>query len=145
MSDDSTTAWLRDLEALRSLPQRYARAVDARDFDALGDLFDPAGSVEGVRGTAPVPAYLEGMRNAPSPFVGSMHLLGDPLVELEPGADRATSDTYAVVYQLRAPDAPEGDLTLGMRYLDTLARVGGTWKIHHRKASTMWMRGTLPG
>jgi len=56
---DPTLGWLRDVEALRQLPQRYARAIDARDIDAVGRLFDPDGTVDGVRGSARVPAYLD--------------------------------------------------------------------------------------
>jgi ketosteroid isomerase-like protein len=136
--------YVSDLEQIRALPQRYARAVDARDFDAVGALFHPEAEVEGMRGSAPIAGYLEAMRAAPSPFTGSMHMLGDPLVQLEPGAAEASSDTYAVVYQLRAPDAPEGNLTLGMRYFDNLVRHDGQWLIRHRRTANLWMTGTLP-
>ena len=143
MTTDSAH-WAADLEALRQLPQRYARAVDGRDIDAVAALFHPDGNVEGLRGTAPVPAYIQGMRDNVSPFAASMHLLADPLIELTPGADTATMDTYAVVYQLRAPDSPDGDLTLGMRYLDTVVRTSGSWLIKHRRAVNVWTRGSLP-
>lgn len=137
---------MTDLEAIRALPQRYARAVDGGDIDAVGALFDPDGEVEGMRGPAKVPQYLEGMRNAPKLFTGSMHVLGDPLISHEPGSDTAGSDCYAVVYQLRAPDDPDGDLTLGMRYVDRLRRTNdGRWLITHRKATPLWQRGKLPG
>jgi hypothetical protein len=45
-----TLAWLNDLELLRRLPQRYARAVDARDHDALARLFFADGVMVGARG-----------------------------------------------------------------------------------------------
>lgn len=140
MNTETVVAWLRDLEELRRLPQRYARAIDARDIDAVADLFHPDGVVDGMRGSSPVPAYLDGLRNAPRVFDGSMHVLGDPLVTLEPGVDHAHMDTYAVVYQLRAPDAPEGDLVLGMRYLDDVVRHDGAWRILHRRAVNLWTR-----
>ena len=47
--------WFVDLEVLRRFPQRYARAVDERDHDALAALFDPDGSVDGTRGAQTVP------------------------------------------------------------------------------------------
>lgn len=125
------------------MPQRYARAVDVKDYDAVGALFDPAGSVEGMRGAAAVPAYLDGMRNSPAVFAASMHFMGDPLIDLAPGASEADVDTYAVVYQLRAPDDPKGDVTLGMRYVDRVVKIDGRWLIHHRKTHTLWMRGSL--
>ena len=129
--------WLLDLESLRRFPQRYARAVDQRDHDALASLFDPDGTVDGTFGLESVADYLEGMRTRLGTTGTSMHLLGDPLVDLEPGADRAHLDTYAVVHQF--PDG--GDpFTLGMRYLDDLVRLAGEWRIHHRKTERVWMR-----
>jgi hypothetical protein len=137
---DTTVQWLRDVEALRAFPQRYSRAIDARDIDAVGELFDPAGVVEGARGTSAVPEYLEGLRSMPRSFASSMHVLGDPLVDFVPGADTAHMDTYALVYQLDRVDDPGGDMLLGMRYLDDLVRVDGQWRIHHRKAVMLWTR-----
>jgi hypothetical protein len=139
-ADDSTTAWLRDLEALRRLGQEYARAIDGRDHDAVAALFDPAGTVDGVRGSASVPEYLEGMRSAPQAFTASQHVLGEPLIDLEPGADTATLDTYAVVYQMGRVDDPDADMVLGMRYVDDVVRRDGRWLIHHRVASALWVR-----
>jgi hypothetical protein len=129
-----------DLEVLRQFPQRYARAVDERDHDALAALFDPDGSVDGTRGAQAVPDYLASMRNLPRSYESSMHLLGDPLIELDAGADVAHMDTYAVVYQTTPVSGEGGDLTLGMRYVDELVKRDGTWRIHYRTAEMRWMR-----
>ena len=55
-----------DVDALRALDQRYSRAIDARDMDELTALFDPAGSVNGARGSSSVPDYLEMTRTSPA-------------------------------------------------------------------------------
>ena len=73
-------------------------------------------------------------------FPTSMHMLGDPLIELEPGADKAVLDTYAVVYQMSDPGSDNGDLTLGVRYLDDVERFRDRWVIRRRTASTLWAR-----
>jgi hypothetical protein len=138
-SAEATLAWLRDLEALRRLPQRYARAIDGRDIDAVAALFDPTGAVDGVRGSAPVPEYLDGLR-AGSAFTTSMHVLGEALVDLEPGADVARLDTYAVVYQIGRTDDPDASMTLGIRYLDEVVRAADGWRIRHRTAQMLWNR-----
>lgn len=130
---------MSDIDALRALGQRYSRAIDARDIDAVAELFDPAGSVDGARGAASVPDYLENMRTAPRVFEQSMHVLGDPLIEHEPDADTARLDTYAVVYQLDRVESG-GDMVLGIRYLDDVIRVDGEWRIHHRQAVMLWTR-----
>jgi ketosteroid isomerase-like protein len=141
---ETNVAWLRDLEELRRLTQRYARAIDARDIDAVSGLFDPDGVVEGVRGTSTVAAYLDGLRNAERAFGSSMHVLGDPLIELEPGTDAGRMDTYAVVHQLDPVADGEGDLLLGIRYLDDVVRSEARWVISHRRALVLWTRRRLP-
>ena len=140
MSASSPFTWIVDLELLRAFPQRYARAVDERDPDALAALFDPDGTVDGTRGEQAVPDYLESMRNLPQSFTSSMHLLADPLIDLEPGADTARVDAYAVVFQTGPTSGDGSDLTLGMRYVDDMVRRDGTWCIHHRVARMLWMR-----
>jgi hypothetical protein len=132
--------WLIDLELLRRFPQRYARAVDDRDHDALAALFDPDGTVDGTRGAQAVPEYLESMRNLPRSFTSSMHLLADPLIDFEAGVDSAHLDTYAVVFQTGPVSGEGADLTLGMRYADDMVRRDGVWRIHHRVATMLWMR-----
>jgi hypothetical protein len=128
-----------DQEELRSLLQRYARAADERDVDALAALFHPEAEVTGARGTQGIDEWLDTMR-APRTFPTSMHVLGDPLITLEPGAGRATLDTYAVIYQLSDLGSDGGDLTLGIRYLDDVERLSVGWVIRRRTARTLWMR-----
>lgn len=136
--------WLADMEALRRLPQLYSRAIDARDFDRVAALFHPDATVEGARGSMAASAWVEGLRAVPSAFAQSMHVLGDPLIDLEPGADRATMDTYATVYQLREQGEVDPELLLGIRYLDEVERRDGRWLISRRTSTMLWSR-TLPG
>lgn len=136
----SPTEWLVDREILRQFPQRYARAVDQRDHDALMLLFDPDGTVDGTFGEQAVADYLETMRNRPDTGAASMHVLADPLIDLQPGADTARMDTYAVVYQVPPADSETPPRTLGMRYVDDMLRRDGGWCIHHRVARMLWMQ-----
>ena len=131
------SAWMRDIVELRALPQRYARAADERDVEALRRLFHPEARVTGTRGEQSIEEWLDTMR-APRTFPTSMHLLGDPLIELQEGADEGALDTYAVVYQLGGDG--QADLTLGIRYLDHVCRLGDHWVIRTRTATTLWMR-----
>ena len=137
MSDDRALGHLLDLEQLRALGQRYARAADDRDYDAMAELFHPDAVIDGLRGESPIDEYLAAARAASPSFETSMHVLGDPLVELEPGADEATLDTYAVVYQVNA-HADGGNMTLGMHYLDEVERRDGVWRIRHRATRMRW-------
>jgi hypothetical protein len=128
-----------DHEELRALVQRYARAADDRDVDELASLFHPDATVDGTRGSQSIAEWLDTMR-APRTFPASMHFLGDPLIDLDPGAGAARLDTYAVVYQLGDKDAGQADLTLAIRYVDDVVRHDGRWVFRHRVARTLWMR-----
>ena len=139
MSEDRALQHALDLEALRNLGQRYARAADARDYDAFGALFHPDAVIDGLRGSATLDEYLEMSRSTPPAFEQSMHVLGDPLIELEVGADEATLDTYAVVYQIGATREGGGNSTLGIRYLDVVERRDGDWRIRHRRTELRFM------
>lgn len=119
--------------------QRYARAVDSRDVEALVALFHPDAEIAGTRGSQSLEEWLDTMR-APRTFPSSMHVLGDPLIAYREGSDEATADTYAVVYQLGDQSAGQGDMTLGMRYLDRLVLDGDRWVIRSRSSTMVWMR-----
>jgi hypothetical protein len=135
----SPMEWFLDRELVRQFPQRYARAVDQRDHDALTALFDPDGTVDGTFGEQNVADYLETMGSRPDTGGTSMHLLADPLIDLDPTGDTARLDTYAVVYQVPA-EAEASMRTLGMRYVDDMLKRDGAWCIHHRVARMLWMR-----
>jgi hypothetical protein len=124
-------------DEIRQLLQRYARAVDERDIEALSDLFHPEAEITGSRGTQSREEWLTDMR-APRSFPQSMHMMGEPLITR--GGEQATADTYAVVYQLGDHGAGQADLTLGMRYLDRLAVLGSAWVIARRHSTMVWMR-----
>jgi ketosteroid isomerase-like protein len=128
---------ISDHDAIRTLNQRYARAADERDVDALALLFTPDATVDGARGAQTIAEWLDTMRS-PRSWPTSMHVLGDPLIVL--AGDTAHVDTYAVVHQLADPTSEQADLTLGIRYLDDLVRVADRWAIKARTARTLWMR-----
>lgn len=58
---------MNQFEELRRLLQRYARAADDRDIDALSALFHPQAEILGSRGTLGVEEWLDTM-HAPVPF-----------------------------------------------------------------------------
>jgi hypothetical protein len=128
-----------DHEEIRALLQRYSRAADERDIEVLASLFHPDAEIAGARGEQTLEEWLDTMRG-PRAFPSSMHVLGDPLIEIDEDSERATTDTYAVIYQLADPKAGGSDLTLGIRYLDELTNQDGSWVIRRRSARTVWMR-----
>jgi hypothetical protein len=127
------------VDELRALLERYARAADERDVDALAVLFTADAIVVGTRGEQTIATWLDTMRE-PRTFPMSMHVFGNPLVELSTDGSQATLDTYAVVYQLGDAASGQRDLTLGMRYVDDVVRDGDAWRIRARRATSTWMR-----
>lgn len=125
------------IEALRQLIERYGRAVDERDLDALTGLFTDDAVVVGVRGEQTIAEWLDAMR-APRAFPVSMHMMGNPLIEVAADGQTAALDTYAVVYQIGGDG--QGDLTLGTRYRDDAVHDGTRWRIRRRTSTTVWMR-----
>ena len=128
---------MNDHERLRALLQRYRAAADERDVATLTAIFHSDATIEGSRGVQTLSDWLDTMR-APRPFPVSMHMLGDPLIDLDD--DIAHLDTYAVVYQLGDANAGQGDLTLGIRYRDRVERGEAGWQIRARVAQTLWIR-----
>lgn len=118
-------------DAIRNVLQTYARGADERDLDALASVFADDAVIDGTRGVQTRAEWLDAMAATPRPEgTASMHLIGDPLLSID--GDAAHADTYAVVYN--------GDMTLGMRYVDDLAKRDGTWVVTNRTARMLWMR-----
>jgi hypothetical protein len=130
---------LNHYEELRGLLQRYARAVDERDLEALECLFHPEAEIIGTRGALGLEAWLDTMR-APRTFPQSMHVIGVPVIDLDSDEDAAGLDTYAVVHQLGDTASGQGDLTLGIRYRDRAVVHQGRWVFLRRDSHTLWMR-----
>jgi hypothetical protein len=126
-------------EEIRAVLQRYARAADVRDVEVLASLFHRDALIAGARGDQTLDEWLETMR-APRAFPSSMHFVGDPLITLDEEGRSASTDTYAVVYQLADRKSGGSDLTLGIRYLDEFVNEDRIWVIRRRVAHTVWMR-----
>ena len=130
---------MNDGEELRALLQRYARAADERDGEALAALFHPEAVIIGARGSRGLDEWLATMRG-PRAFPQSMHLIADPLIALGDDKRSADLDSYAVVFQLSDPGSGAADLTLGIRYLDHAVVHQGSWVFLRRQATTTWTR-----
>jgi len=128
-----------DAEELRALLQRYARAADDREIEALAALFHSEAMIIGSGGTLALEEWLATMR-APRSFPQSMHVIADPLIAFGEDGISADLDSYAVVFQLSDPTSGRGDLTLGIRYLDHAVVNEGNWVFLLRQATTLWMR-----
>jgi hypothetical protein len=152
MSDDTpdlaalaaTVHWLRDVEEIKMVPQRYARGLDTKDFDSSRALFSDDCFVTGSISQAAIDPYWAQLIPGVEAYMATMHFMGNQFVDHEPGSDVATCETYAVAYHIEAPDSPLADLLMGVRYQDTLERRDGRWLITARTSIPQWVRGPLP-
>jgi hypothetical protein len=144
MDVEKTVVWLRDRELIKALPQRYAHGLDTRDFAASREVFRDDCYVKGSISENAIDPYFKALIVGVQQYEATMHFMGNQYIDLEPGADEGSIETYAVAYHIEAPDTGLPDLVMGVRYQDTVAREGEGWLITNRRAIPHWVRGPLP-
>jgi ketosteroid isomerase-like protein len=129
---------LESREAIRDLVARYADAVDANDYQALGDLFvldvrspvpTASGKVEVVVGRA---ALRDWYASAPSMDRPHLHFIGNHVIAFE-DADNARGTVYCrAAHETERP----GFWRLStLKYRDRYRRDDGQWLFVSRKPS----------
>ena len=114
-------------EAIRRTLAEYCQTLDDGRFDEWADVFtdDVRFEVMGrvLAGIGEVRSFIEA---AQGPDDRGRHMLSEPLIDIDPGGDRAAATTdYAFVSQrLR--------ITSAGRYHDTLVRDDDRWRIASR-------------
>jgi hypothetical protein len=81
---------------------------------------------------------LDRLRDAMARYDGTMHFVGNQLVEID--GDTASSETYAVAYHRLTESGEVKLFTVGVRYLDELTRAGDKWRIRARVVKMEWQR-----
>ena len=119
---------MESLAAIRQLPVRYARCLDARDLDALVELFVPDVRVgRDATGRAALRAWFSQTMRV---MRTSIHLVANHVVDFD-DADHA----HGIVYcrdELEYPDRGEWEIGV-LQYWDTYLRVDGEWCFERRK------------
>lgn len=133
---------IADRIEIRALMDRYAMAVDARDWhryrgvftaDATIDYTDsggPAGQLEEIT------AWLAGALQV---FAGLQHNMTSHVAEVD--GDTARSCTYFLAFHTTADGSGEQVLAMGGFYRDRLARTPDGWRIAERVELGTWMQG----
>jgi hypothetical protein len=134
--------WLRDIELIKALPQRYAYGVDTLDFSLVRSVFHPDCTVSGTLEDGPIGPYLEGIEEGLTQWHATMHFMGNQYVSID--GDAGQVETWAYAWHMEADDSPLDDLHLGLRYQDDVIRVAEDWKIIRRSAVKQWHRGPFP-
>ena len=132
-----------DYSAIVQLIQRYAHAVDRRDWQtvqaclALEAVADYGAGP--IVGSAAIVAEIERVE---SRFVATQHFLAAPLVTSEGTVARASS--YAIATHVSGSPGASTYFRVGSRYDDVLGRDGDGWRISRRTAEILWSEGNSP-
>lgn len=106
---------------------RCAAAFDARDWDALDDVFTEDATAYGEEGRGAAVTLVRSLLGGCGP---SQHLLGNHQVVVD--GDRATSTCKARVYHAGAGDRSGLSYECFGNYHDDLVRTGSGWRIARR-------------
>ena len=130
---DPAAALLDEREIMRGL-SRFARILDNKQWDRLGDVFAQDisfdyGSGKDEQGMA---ALTLNMRRFLDRCGGTQHLIGSTLVDVD--GDRATSRAYVQARHQRADDAAGPIFDSNGEYIDHWERRADGWRIVRRDA-----------
>ncbi len=139
----TTLETIADRLELRTLVDRYAAAVDARDADAFAALFAP-GAVLAVYETEdgePVVEYrghdaLRDVMDLLRTFSTTFHLMANHLCETAGGA--GTGEVYCMAHHLTEDAGGATDLVMYIRYRDAYARTQDGWRFVRRDVLRQW-------
>jgi hypothetical protein len=128
---------LLDKQEIYEVVLRYCRGIDRIDMDLVRSCYWPKAVDHHTGFTGTRDDYIAWVEPLVRGFTGTMHLVGNHLVEVE--GDTARSETYGTAYHWGEPatDARQNFVT-GFRYLDKFERRKGVWRIARRHAVREW-------
>jgi hypothetical protein len=133
-----------DRLAIRELFDAYARCADRRDAEGQKALFteDTRFAVY-MDGEGTEPSYVLSGREALTPVFADLnryqvttHFNGQSTIELD--GDRASGESYTIAHHLFATDGTRQIMIASLRYLDTFAKIDGTWYFAERNLILDW-------
>ena len=118
---------------------RYCRGVDRMDRDLVRSCYHPDARDEHGSFRGGVDEFVDWVFGLLARYEGTMHFVGNVLVEL--AGDAAVAESYGIAWHWSRDPRPQWNLVTGFRYLDRFERRGdGAWRIARRIAVTEWSR-----
>jgi hypothetical protein len=129
---------LLEKQAIYEVLLKIAAGVDRFDADLLSacvhsDAVLDMGGAEPVSGAA-----FAAMKAPAEPPIGRMHLVANPVIEVD--GDQARCSSYIVSCQELAQGSGSETRLRAGRYLDRFERRGGVWKLARRTLVDEWGR-----
>lgn len=127
-------------EQIRDVIYRYARGVDRRDFDLVRSCYHPGATDDHGPYKGGVDGFIPWLERQLARWSVTSHTMANVLIELH--GDRARVETYAVAYHRTVPreNKPLQDVTAGVRYVDDMTNIDGSWAISRRVVVSDWVR-----
>ena len=134
-----------DRLAIRELVDAYALCADSRDAEGQKALFtddtrfvvymggegsEPTDDLHGRESLTPVFENL-------NTYDVTMHFNGQSTVALD--GERATGETYCLAHHVSSGDGERTLMIAAIRYHDTFAKTGGTWRFAERRLYVRWI------
>jgi hypothetical protein len=127
---------LADREAIRHCLMTYARGIDRCDRQALESVYWPGAIDDHGSFSGTAAEFIDWVLPALQRYERTTHLLGNILIKLD--GDTAAVETYfQASHRLQRGEEVVDDLVVG-RYLDTMAKRGGEWRIAARRVALDW-------
>ncbi len=125
-----------DRAAIRHCIERLARGEDRRSADLIRASWWPDATYDyGVQGGS-FDEYLAWVVPGADVIKDTQHVLGQSYTELD--GNRAKAETHVISYHRVDMGAGDQDTCIGGRYLDTLEKRDGEWRIADRVMVYDW-------
>lgn len=126
-----------DYDAIRNLLGRYARAIDLRDFETVGNCFtvDAIASYSGLtipQGRAHIVNHCKGVERT----VHSQHF--NQVMTIDIDGDRAKTLSYSIAVLIQEDGVGHSSLARGLTYTDEMRKNDGNWQISNRLHTADW-------
>jgi 3-phenylpropionate/cinnamic acid dioxygenase small subunit len=139
LNADSAT----DVVAIQQVLYHYAYALDARDYEALDEVFAADAKLHTSGGTLMSPADYKAMCETElAKLDGTHHMVTNASVTVD--GDRATSRAYFQAQHVKRSLAPDSQFLMAGWVDDELERRAEGWRIVDRRWHSSWSTGN-PG
>ncbi len=150
-ANSSDIQTLIDRDQIRDCLCRLARGEDRRSADIIKSCWWPDSSFDYGVYSGDFDAYLAWVVPGAEAIKNTQHIIGQSVIELD--GDTAKVETHVASYHRVEMGEGDRDTCIGGRYLDTLSRRNGEWRIADRVmlydwsqdwgASADWAQGVM--
>lgn len=128
---------LADRLAIMDVIVQHSRGVDRADAAILKSAYWPDATVAYGAFEGAAHAFCEFLPDAIRHYARTQHSVSNIRIDLR--GNEARVESYVTAYHyLAVADGPDREMTYLGRYLDTLRRRDGYWKIQHRQVVMDW-------